>query len=98
MQRQPIPVFLFTGFLDAGKTKFIQETLENSEFVDGRRTLLVVCEEGEEEYDPSRFASTDIFCETVEEEDELTPALMLALVSKHRATQVMVEYKYQAME
>lgn len=92
MAKQPIPVFLFTGFLDAGKTKFIQETLENADFVAGRRTLLLVCEQGEEEYDPTRFASPDIFCETVENEDELTAALMLALVSKHCATQIMVEY------
>ena len=27
-----IPVYAFTGFLDAGKTKFIQETLEDERF------------------------------------------------------------------
>lgn len=92
MRGQQIPVFLFTGFLDAGKTKFIQETLENRDFVEGRRTLLLVCEEGEEEYDPSRFASEDIFCEVVQEPEELSGALLLSLVSRHRANQVMVEY------
>ena len=51
-----VPVFLFTGFLDGGKTKFIQETLEDKRFNSGERTLLIVCEEGEEEYEPSRFA------------------------------------------
>jgi len=106
MRGQPIPVFLFTGFLDAGKTKFIQDTLENGEFVEGRRTLLLVCEEGEEEYDPTRFASENIFCEVVEEPEDLSAALLLSLVSKHGATQVMVEYNgmwpldllYQALE
>lgn len=87
-----IPIFLFTGFLDAGKTKFIQETLENKEFTEGRRTLLLICEEGEEEYDPSRFADPNVFCETVENEEDFTGALLLSLVSKHRANQIMLEY------
>ena len=51
----PIPVYVFTGFLDAGKTKFIQETLEDPRFNAGERTLLLVFEEGEEEYDLSAF-------------------------------------------
>ena len=49
----PIPVYAFTGFLDAGKTKFIQETLEDERFNTGERTLVLICEEGEEEYDLS---------------------------------------------
>ena len=47
----PIPMYVFTGFLESGKTKFIQETLEDSRFNSGERTLLLVFEEGEEEYD-----------------------------------------------
>lgn len=47
-----IPVYLFTGFLEAGKTRFIQETLEDARFNAGERTLLLLCEEGEEEYAP----------------------------------------------
>ncbi len=42
----PIPVYTFTGFLESGKTKFIQETLEDPRFNSGEHTLLVVCEEG----------------------------------------------------
>ena len=45
-----IPVYLFTGFLEAGKTKFIQETLENADFDTGENTLVIVCEEGIEEF------------------------------------------------
>ena len=48
---QQIPVYVFTGFLDAGKTKFIQETLEDPRFNAGERTLLLVFEEGEEKGD-----------------------------------------------
>ena len=46
---QQIPVYAFTGFLDAGKTKFIQETLEVPRFNAGERTLLLSFEEGEYE-------------------------------------------------
>ena len=46
---QQIPVYSFTGFLDSGKTKFIQETLEDERFNDGERTLVLLFEEGEEE-------------------------------------------------
>ena len=44
-----LPVFLFTGFLDAGKTTFIQSMLEDPAFNEGQRTLVLLCEEGEEE-------------------------------------------------
>ena len=47
-KRNDVPVYLFTGFLDSGKTKFIQETLEDKRFNNGERPLLLVCEEGEE--------------------------------------------------
>ena len=52
----PIPVYAFTGFLDAGKTKFIQETLCDTRFNAGERTLLLLCEEGEVELDPAAVA------------------------------------------
>ena len=45
----PIPVYAFTGFLESGKTRFIQETLEDERFNSGERTLVLVMEEGEEE-------------------------------------------------
>ena len=48
-----IPVYLFVGFLESGKTKFIQETFEDPNFDSGDKTLLLVCEEGEEEYNLS---------------------------------------------
>ena len=68
-----VPGYLFTGFLDAGKTKFAQETLEDKSFNNGDRILLLLCEEGEEEYDPSTFAAPNIFTERIEEESRLKP-------------------------
>lgn len=89
---QEIPVYLFTGFLECGKTKFIQETLEDPKFNSGEKTLLVVCEEGIEEYDPSLFASDCVTVETVDSEDLLTPGLLLKMRRRSDATRVIIEY------
>ena len=87
-----IPVFLFLGFLDAGKTKFIEETFEDPRFAEtGERTLLLVTEEGEEEYTPSRFAVKDYKLEVVPQ-DKLNVATLTALQKKFRPQRVVVEY------
>jgi len=87
-----IPVYLFTGFLESGKTKFIQETLEDRRFNKGERTLLLVCEEGEEEYDPTRFSGKNVFIETLDGIEELTEDALKGFVKKHRASRVVIEY------
>ena len=86
-----IPVYLFLGFLDAGKTKFIQETFEDERFDDANeRTLLLVLEEGEEEFDPSRFAVKKCALEILPQE-ELTLERLTALQKKHKPQRVVVE-------
>lgn len=87
-----IPVYLFTGFLEGGKTKVIQETLEDSDFNAGERYLLLVCEEGIEEYDPTLFAFPNVFIEYLEDPSLLTPAYLNGLVRKHDCERVIVEY------
>lgn len=87
-----IPVFLFTGFLESGKTSFIQEALQGSEFITEERTLLLLCEEGEEELHPSRFFGTNIFVEVIEDEADLTEAHLKDLTQFHRVERVIVEY------
>ena len=86
-----IPIYLFLGFLESGKTKFIQETMQDERFDSGQRTLLLVCEEGEEEYDPTRFAVKKFAVEHLCEED-LTLETLTMLQRKHRADRVLVEY------
>ena len=49
-QETEIPVYVFMGFLDSGKTTFVKETLLDREFTGGAKTLLLVCEDGEEGY------------------------------------------------
>ena len=74
-----IPVYAFTGFLEAGKTKFIQETLEDPRFNSGERTLLILCEEGEEEYDPSTYPHKCVYLEVLDDPEEITPQLLESL-------------------
>ncbi len=92
MNRQEIPVYLFTGFLDAGKTTFIQETLEDPNFNDGQKTLLIVTEEGEEEYRPIRFASSNVKIMTLEDEEDLTEEWMVNAAGLCNAEKVVIEY------
>ena len=86
-----IPVYAFTGFLDSGKTKFIQETLEDERFNDGTRTLLLVMEEGEEEYDASTYPHKCVYLEVVEDLDELTAEQLEEMVRRHHAKRVVAE-------
>ena len=72
MAERTIPVYMFLGFLEAGKTKFIQDALEDAHFANGERTLLLVCEEGVEEYDTSKFKEYDITMRVLEDISELT--------------------------
>ena len=68
-----IPVYLFVGFLESGKTKFIQETFEDPNFDSGDKTLLLICEEGEEEYNEKKFAFPGVTVKVLEDKSELNP-------------------------
>lgn len=89
---QEIPVYLFTGFLESGKTKFIQGFLEDERFSSKDNTLLLVCEEGVEEYDNSRFKVENVFIEYIDDEDELTEETLKKLQKKHKVSRVVIEY------
>lgn len=105
MNENDIPVYLFTGFLESGKTKFIQETLCDERFNKGEKTLLLVCEEGVEEYEPDEFSGENVFIKIVEEESELSEELLRSFIKETDAERVVVEYNgmwmldslYQAM-
>ena len=87
------PVYLFLGFLESGKTKFIQETMEDPRFSNGEKTLLLVCEEGEEEYSTISFAmpeSTELV--VIDDKEQLTEAYLTELQLKHGADRVVIEY------
>ena len=87
---QQIPVYVFTGFLDSGKTKFIQETFEDQRFNAGERTLLLVFEEGEEEYDFSTYPHQNVFLEVLDQ-TTVTTRELAALAKKHKVERVVAE-------
>lgn len=66
-----IPVYLFLGFLESGKTTLIQKTLANERFGNGKNILLLVCEEDLEEYDLSKLKQNNITLHVMEETQNL---------------------------
>lgn len=86
-----IPVYLFMGFLESGKTTFAKETLIDRDFTEGEKTLLLVCEEGMEEYDEALLKQKNIFLEILEE-DQLNTNHLLDLQAKYKPQRVMIEY------
>ena len=87
-----IPVYLFVGFLESGKTKFIQETLEDKRFHKKERTLVLMCEEGEEEYDSSKIPCSEVFFKTIDDVDELTEEKLSSFAKETKCTRVLIEY------
>ena len=85
-----IPVYAFTGFLDSGKTRFIQETREDERFNAGERTLQLVFEEGEEEFDFSTYPHQNVFLEVLDQET-VTEKDFKALMKKYRPERIVAE-------
>ena len=95
MKRLPVetPVYLFLGFLESGKTKFIQETMEDSRFSSGEKTLLLVMEEGVEEYETIKFADAEnVELVVIEDKADMTEEKLSALQMQYEADRIVVEY------
>ena len=87
-----IPIYLFTGFLEAGKTRFIEETMQDPGFNDGTRKILIIsCEEGEEELLPESFGENVVFA-SFDDEQRLTPDRLSAMQKRANAEMIVVEY------
>lgn len=87
-----IPVYLFTGFLEGGKTTIIQESLNDQNFNSGEKTLILMCEEGIEELDPSKFWGQNVTVHTIEGEDMLTEVYLSQLTKNKKLDRIIVEY------
>ena len=92
MANEPIPVYVFTGFLESGKTKFIQDILADPNFTENERTVLLLCEEGIEEYDEKWLAHYGTALVPVESEDRLTPNILKRIEQKYNPDRIIVEY------
>ena len=92
MAAREIPVYLFTGFLDGGKSTFVQSTLEDRRFNSGEKTLLLQCEEGEVEYDFSAFEGKNVMLRTFEDEEDFTEDALQAAAEDSDCERVIIEY------
>lgn len=88
-----IPVYLFLGFLDGGKTSFMHDNLCDKKFQNGDRTLVILCEEGEKELDNSKYVGgKNVTVVSVESKEQLTKKFLEDSLKKSRAERVMIEY------
>lgn len=87
-----IPVYLFSGFMDSGKTSLIKETLIEEDFGEGAKTLLIACEDGEIEYDEAELAKANTKLVMIEEEEEFTESKLKELDLQYKLDQVFIEY------
>ena len=90
-EQYQIPIFLINGQLDSGKTRFITETIEMGQFAEAQKKLLIVCEEGEEEYDAQMLKDNGIDMEVLQKE-EFTTEKLKELDKKYDPWLVIVEY------
>lgn len=87
-----IPVYLFSGFMDSGKSSLIRETLIEGDFGEGGRTLLILCEDGEVEFEEAELESVNAKMVIIEEEASFTPAKLKELQLAYQPDQVFIEY------
>lgn len=86
------PVYIVNGFLESGKTEFICYTLAQPYFQVKGKTLLLVCEEGEEEYDEELLTESKTIMEVIEEEADFNADHLLELEKKYKPERIVIEY------
>ncbi len=87
-----IPVYIFAGFLESGKTKFIKDTLADHGFTDKEKTLLVVCEEGEEEYEEDFLKSVNTVMLEIGSKDEFKGGTLKTASDREKPDRIIIEY------
>ena len=90
--KNQIPVYLFIGFLEGGKTHMIQESMEDERFNSGEKTMIISCEEGIDEYDVSRFWGKNVYIENIENEEDVTLDRLINIANKHIIDRIIIEY------
>lgn len=89
---QIIPIYIVSGFLDSGKTTLIHNMLEDDSFSRGQKTLLIVCEEGMEEYDAAALSKRKVDLHVLDSEADMTPSLFVELNKQYHPERVIIEY------
>lgn len=86
------PVYVINGFLESGKTEFICYTLAQPYFQIKGRTLLIVCEEGEVEYDKKLLAKSRTDMVVIDEEEDFNTSHLIELEKKYKPERIIIEY------
>ena len=86
------PVYIINGFLESGKTEFITYTLSQPYFQIRGKTLLIVCEEGEVEYEEVLLRKSRTVMEVIDEEENFTPENLIELEKKYKPERIVIEY------
>ena len=87
-----VPVYMINGFLDSGKTMFIEYTISQPYFQTRGTTLVIVCEEGENEYDQQLLKRSKAVVEVIEDEEDFVPKTLIDLEKKHRPERIIIEF------
>lgn len=86
------PVYVINGFLESGKSEFINYTISQPYFQSKETTLLIVCEEGEVEYEEKALKKARTVCEYIEDQEDFTPEKLLALEKKYKPGRIIIEW------
>ncbi|MDE5867053.1 MAG: GTPase, partial [Lachnospiraceae bacterium] len=86
------PVYVINGFLESGKTEFISYTIAQPYFQIRGKTLLILCEEGEIEYDEVLLQKSRTVVELIDEEENFNASHLIELEKKHKPERIIIEY------
>ena len=87
-----VPVYVITGFLESGKTTFINNTIQQDYFRIDDPTLLINCEEGEVEYNKNTLLNCGTLYAEVEEQENMTLETLQAFDRQFKPDRVLIEY------
>lgn len=89
---ESVPVYIIAGFLESGKTRFINEMLADEGFSEGERTLLICCEEGEEEYSEESLRMGNAVVANLDSPEEMQAGKLMELDAEYRPERIIIEY------
>jgi len=87
-----VPVYIITGFLGAGKTRFVTEMLTDEGFSEGERTLLLCCEQGEDEYDPEILKKANAVLVDLDGPRDIAGHKLARADREYKPERVIIEY------
>ena len=87
-----LPIFVINGFLEAGKTQFMKFTMQQEYFQTEGNTLLIVCEEGDEEYDKELLESTHTTVKYIDDISDFTKEKMVEFTKEVDPERILIEW------